>query len=222
MNHKPTHYLLWILGAAILGFGVAVVFGGILRLPRSVFLLPYAVLTGAYIYAYTVWAGVDVRREPRRLWLWGLIGGVLIGAFVVNNVLSQPASPHSRGARLVFDLLWLGFVYGALDAMLLSVLPVHAVWRAFSTSRLSKRWWGRVAVGIVAVVASLFVTTTYHIGYPELRNSSVVFPIIGNGSMTVAYLATSNPLTPGLSHVAMHVTAVLHGPDTTSQLPPHN
>jgi hypothetical protein len=150
------------------------------------------------------------------------VGAVLIGAFVVNNVLSQPSSPRSSGLRLAFDLIWLGAVYGALDAMLLSVLPVHAVWRAFSTFAWFRRWWARVAIGVVAVVASLVVTTAYHVGYPELRNSSVIYPIIGNGSMTVAYLATSNPLTPGLSHVAMHVTAVLHGPETTSQLPPHN
>jgi hypothetical protein len=39
--------------------------------------------------------------------------------------------------------------------------------------------------------------------------------------MSVAYTATQNPLAAAVSHVAMHVVAVLHGIDSTVQLPPH-
>jgi hypothetical protein len=41
------------------------------------------------------------------------------------------------------------------------------------------------------------------------------------GVMSIAYIASRNPLAAVLSHVAMHVAAVLHGIDSTVQLPPH-
>ena len=49
----------------------------------------------------------------------------------------------------------------------------------------------------------------------------VVQPLIGNAMITVGYLLTSHPTTPIGVHVAMHIAAVLHGMETTVQLPPH-
>lgn len=46
-------------------------------------------------------------------------------------------------------------------------------------------------------------------------------PILGNAILTAAYLLTRNPLSTTLAHVAMHVASVLHGMETTIQLPPH-
>ena len=70
-------------------------------------------------------------------------------------------------------------------------------------------------------MASLLVTVAYHLGYPEFRGSEVVGPVIGNGVCSLAYLLATNPIAAVLSHIAMHVAAVLHGPETTIQLPPH-
>jgi hypothetical protein len=221
MNRKPEQYLLWVVGAGILGFAVAAVCAGLLRLPRPVYLVVYAGLTSVFLYRYAVWSGFDFRIAVRHHWLLGMLGAALFGTFVVRNVLSQPASPHSVGVALAFDLLWLGVIYGALDALLLSVMPIHAVWRAFSTISQVNTWPARLAVGMVALIASLSVTTLYHVGYPEYRGSAVISPDIGNGTMSVAYLATSNPISSVASHIAMHVAAVLHGPETTAQLPPH-
>jgi hypothetical protein len=39
--------------------------------------------------------------------------------------------------------------------------------------------------------------------------------------MSLAYLLTRNPVAPVLSHMAMHVAAVLFGLYTAVQLPPH-
>ena len=39
--------------------------------------------------------------------------------------------------------------------------------------------------------------------------------------MTLGYLLTNNPLTAILSHIAMHIAGVLHGPASVMQLPPH-
>ena len=60
-----------------------------------------------------------------------------------------------------------------------------------------------------------------HLGYPEYRSAGMMGPVIGNSTMTLGYLLTNNPLAAILSHVAMHVTAVLHGPASVVQLPPH-
>lgn len=79
----------------------------------------------------------------------------------------------------------------------------------------------RLVVGIVAVIASLLVTAAYHWGYPEYSGSKLFAPVVGNGVMSLAYLLTTNPLGAILSHIAMHVSAVLHGINTAVQLPPH-
>jgi hypothetical protein len=59
------------------------------------------------------------------------------------------------------------------------------------------------------------------LGYTEFQGPQVVSPLIGNGVMSLAYLLTMNPLGAVLSHIAMHIAAVLHGISTTIQLPPH-
>jgi len=53
-------------------------------------------------------------------------GAVIVGFLMVRNVLSQPSSPRSRGAQLMFDLIWSGVIYGALDGVFLSVMPLVA------------------------------------------------------------------------------------------------
>ena len=45
--------------------------------------------------------------------------------------------------------------------------------------------------------------------------------MIGVGTMSLAYLVSGNPLAAVLSHMAMHIAAVLQGADSVIQLPPH-
>lgn len=52
MKRRPWHYLLWVVAAGALGFVMAAVFAGLLRLPQALFLVPYAVLSGSYLYGY--------------------------------------------------------------------------------------------------------------------------------------------------------------------------
>jgi hypothetical protein len=47
-------------------------------------------------------------------------------------------------------------------------------------------------------------------------------PLIGNVLITLTYLLTGSPVAPIVSHVMMHVAAVMHGMATTMQLPPHD
>jgi hypothetical protein len=55
----------------------------------------------------------------------------------------------------------------------------------------------------------------------EFRGPGPVAPSPGNALITVGYLLTTNLMTPVIAHMAMHVAAVLHGMETTVQLPPH-
>lgn len=157
----------------------------------------------------------------QRHWAWGVAAAILAGAFLVTNVLSQPASDRSSELSLTLDLLWLGGVYGLVDALLLSVLPILATWQASAALGGTAGWPGRISTGILALLLSLAVTAAYHLGFPEFRGADVAGPIIGNGVSSLAYLVTANPLGAVLSHVAMHVAAVFQGPGTTIQLPPH-
>ncbi len=212
----------WIAAAALLGFLITAVFAGMFRLPRGIFLIVYLALAGPFLYAFTRWSQLSLGELLRHNWIWGLVGAALIGAFLVRNILSQPASPHSQGLPLVFDIAWLGIVYGALDALFLSVLPVLATWQAFSSLGWTQSLGGKVLVGAIALVASLLVTAAYHLGYPEYRvTGGVMGPSIGNGVMSFGYILTNNPIAAVFSHIAMHVAGVLQGPATVMQLPPH-
>jgi hypothetical protein len=74
---------------------------------------------------------------------------------------------------------------------------------------------------VIALAASLLVTTAYHWGFAEFRGPAIVQPLMGDALITLGYLLTANPVTPVAAHVA-HIAAVLHGPETTVQLPPHH
>ena len=215
-------HLLWVLAAAVLGFAVAAIFAGLLHLPRSLYLVVYVVFVSAFLYGYIRWSEINVKGLFRYHWLWGIIAAAVVSPLIVIfGVLPQPASSAPQGLELVFDLLWLGVVYGTVDALLLSVLPVLAIWQAFSTLGWTKSWYGKLLVGIAALVASMLVTAAYHLGYPEYRGPSLAGPVFGNIAFTLAYLLTMNPIGAIIRHIAMHMAAVLHGISTTVQLPPH-
>jgi hypothetical protein len=213
---------VWILAAALLGFAITAIFGGLIRLPRNIFLVVYLALAVPFLYAFARWSNINFSETIQHNWVWGLVGAVVIGAFTVRNILSQPASAHSQGLSLVIDIAWLGIVYGALDALLLSVLPVLATWQAFSATGLTHTLPGKILVGVIALAASLLVTIAYHYGYPEFRGAGgVMGPSIGNGVMSIGYILTNNPIAAVFSHIAMHIAGVVQGPATVMQLPPH-
>jgi hypothetical protein len=215
-------FLLWLPATALLGFAIAEIFAGLLHLPRSIFLIPYVAFVSLALYAFLRWSGLSLAELLRHNWVWGVAGAAIVGAFLVRNILAQPASARAAGLPLAFDLLWSGVVYGMMDALLLSVLPVLATWGAFSALGWTAHWPGKMAAGAIAIVASLLITACYHLGFPEYRVQGGIFgPTIGNGVMTLGYLLTNNPIAAILSHIAMHIAGVLHGPASVMQLPPH-
>lgn len=213
--------IAWVIAASLLGFAISALFSGWLKLSRRIFLIPYVVLTSVFLYSFVLWSEIDIGTLFAENWIAGVFAGLVVGLFLVRNVRSQPASRPSAGGELVLDLAWLGLVYGLIDALFLNVMPVLAVGVAFAEIGWSASIPGRIAIGVLALAASLLVTLTYHLGYPEFRNRKVGLVLIGNALITLAYLLSTNPLGALISHTMMHLAAVIQGPETTIQLPPH-
>lgn len=214
----------WLAAAAGLGFALPAVFSGLLGLERDLYLLAYLPTAGAFCAAYLAGAAPAAWVDHRSRWTPTLIAGIGAGALLVLSVLRQPAGGRAGGVELVLDLAWSGVAYGVVDALLLTVLPVAAVFGALKSRAEASRSTSRAAapvVGAVALAASLGVTAAYHLGYEEFRGAMLIGPLVGNAVVTVAYLVARNPVAPSLAHVAMHVAAVTHGMETAVQLPPH-
>jgi hypothetical protein len=210
----------WIFGAALLGFTSSALLGSMLGLPRDVFVGIHAAIVAGFSVVFLRIERIDLQVQLRRRWRGGLIVGGLVGALLARTVLLQPASSRPAGVELAWALLWDGGLYGIADAVLLSVVPVLAVYGSRPDGELrnpAARWrWG-----LAALLASLFIAAAYHLGFTEFRGSALAGPLIGNAIVTLSYLASGSPVAPMLSHFVMHAAAVLHGMATTAQLPPH-
>lgn len=214
-------HLGWIAGAALLAYAISSVFSGVLQLSRGRFLVPYFVLVTLFLEAYRRWTRTSIAADLQRRAVAGLAAGAAVAAFTVWSVLRQPSSPRPAPTPLVLNLTFLGFGYGVLDAFLLSILPVAAAWRALTGLGLTQTAAGRALSGALAVLASVVVTAAWHLGFAEFHGARLLGPLVGCGLMSIAYVAAKNPLAAIVPHVAMHVAAVLHGLESTVQLPPH-
>jgi len=179
MNTVWYLHLLWVVGAALLGLAVAGIFSGWLRLPRNIYLVIYIGATFLFAFAFFQWSGISVIDLLLRNWQFGLLGAIILSFISIRHVLSQPASSRSQGLRLVFEILWSGFLYRFADALLLTVLPVLATWQAFTLLNWPATWPGTIAVGILAILSSMFVTTAYHLGYTEFRGKQMMTANVG-------------------------------------------
>jgi hypothetical protein len=211
----------WLIGAVLLGFLLSFVFAGMLSVPRPWFVLAHTVTSGLFLAGYAAWAGLGIKRLFLRHPRLGLTAGVIAAAVAVQFVLSGPGSPRPEGMELVWAVLWTGVVYGVVDALLLTVMPIFAVWSIGFEVGWSSSWPGRIATGFLALLASVLVTAAYHVGFPEFQGPQLVQPLIGNTLFSLAYLLTASPMAPILAHVAMHIAAVVHAHGTSIPLPPH-
>ena len=211
----------WVLLAGLLGLFTSAVFSGRMKIPRHRFLVPYIILASIFLLCFFYFDSVNLIDFLLQNWFYGVIAGVIVGVILTRNVMSQPSSTSSSDRNLAVDILWLGIAYGLIDSLLLNVMPVIAVWNGFSQIGLLSTWTWQISAAILGLGASLLVTLLYHLGYTEFRNRKVGFVLIGNTIITLAYLFSTNPLGAILSHIIMHIAAVIRGPETTIQLPPH-
>ena len=221
MTLKPDlkQTLGWSAFAALIGFLVPAVFSSGLRWERPLFLIPYVAIVGAFLFLYFRSTSISLKQLINR-WPYGLIGVAAATFLLMRNIQGQPASAIPEGGQLILSLVWIGLVYGVIDGLLLNVMPVIAV-QGPRFYESTPSWKERLVRGLIALAASVVVTVAYHSGYTEFHGSKMVSVILGNVIITSSYLLTGSPLAPVVTHVIMHVAALLHGMETTLQLPPH-
>lgn len=210
--------LRWFAIAALVGFAVPLTGSSVLGLQHDVYLGIYFVAVLALTWAYTVVTGVDWRAIMIRNWKASVILGVLFGFVLVRNVLSTSATPHPDGAYFWFELVWRGGLYGAIDALLLTVLPCTMVHRALG-GRLPT-WRRRFAYVGASAALIVAITAIYHLGYAQYRQDGLSQPETGNAIISVPMLLTANPIGSVASHSAMHVSAAAHIYEADVRLPP--
>jgi hypothetical protein len=219
---SPWRHFAWLVGGTAGSFLVPFVVADQLGLQRDLY---YAVYAAAVVGLFVTWAH-DTRQPLREMfathWRLAVALGVVfagISAFIATR--AEDGTAHPGGIEFIAALVWRGIVYGAADGLLLSAFPILLVFGALRDSRLRRRTGGIVAVGAVAMLASLAMTAAYHAGYSDFRSDKLRKPMTGDLVWSVPTLATLNPVGAPIAHVGLHVGAVVHDYDTDLFLPPH-
>jgi len=211
--------LTWLMLACLTGFLVPAIFSMGLRWERSLFLVPYVTIITLFLTVY-------FRKQPIPLkkllgpWRAGIIGAAIATLFLMWKVQQYSPSAVPEGVQLVLTIVWVGVIYGAIDGLLLNVLPVLIVYRAWPVEANQSRQM-IIIRGLLALTASIVVTVAYHLGYTEFHGISILWVVVGNSIITSTYLLTGSPLSAVITHIIMHIAAVLHGMETVLMLPPH-
>jgi hypothetical protein len=134
---------------------------------------------------------------------------------------TEDATSRPDGLEFFGALVWRGVLYGLADGLLLSAFPILVVFAAVEGRPRLQTWPGRIGVGVVALLASLAMTATYHLGYSDFRSAKLRKPVAGDVIWSIPTLVTLNPLGAPIAHAGLHTTAVLHSYETKTYLPPH-
>lgn len=216
--NSPRH-LAWIIFAALTGFGASFIFGDLLMLPLDLYYLIYFLIVVTFFRVYIKRTHLNLSEWLWRRAVWGVLLGLILGALLVQNVLSRPATEQLTGAYLAWSIFWRGIVYGLIDGLLLTTFPWIVTWRAFNGEE--KPLIRKIGVGLVGWVFVIVITTAYHAGYADFRSRKLPQANIGNTIIFIPTVVAANPLGSPLAHAIMHVTAVIHSPKTDLFLPPH-
>jgi hypothetical protein len=210
--------LPWFGAAAVVGFAVPFLGASVLELHHDVYLGIYFAAVLALLAAYARSTRLDLRATLTRHWKLGSLLGLVFGIALVGNVLSEDATPRPGGAYFVFELIWRGGIYGAVDAVLLTVLPCLIVYRALG-GRLAT-WRRRIAYFAASLALVINITAVYHLGYSQYRDDGIRAPETGNTIISMPMLLSASPVGSIADHAAMHISAVAHEYETEVRLPP--
>ena len=213
--------LAWFVGGLAFAFLVPFAFADTLDLPRDVF---YGIYVASVLAFFLLWAkatGQALGPMVRRRWMLAVGLGLAAAAILVLVVLQKDSTTRPEGIELLGALLWRGVVYGAADGLLLSAFPILAVFAIFEGTRARQRLTGKIAIGLAALLASMVMTATYHLGYSDFRSAKLRQPVAGDVVWSAPTLLTLNPVGAPIAHAGLHVSAVLHSYETDLFLPPH-
>jgi hypothetical protein len=212
-------FLGWFAGICVLAFLVPFVFSSLLELHHDVYYLVYFVAALGALAAFVQATGVDVVGLFRQNWRLSLVVGAFSTAFVVWNVLGRTDStPHPDGPYFAFEVAWRGALYGVVDALLLTALPVavaYGVMRGRISGLVARAKFAVLAMGMIVTI-----TAVYHLGYEQFREDGVGQPETGNTIISVPAIVSMNPLGSVVAHTSMHVAAAVHAYETDVFLPP--
>lgn len=211
----------WLGGGFILAFLVPFLFTDVLDVNRDVFYGLYALAVVGLFALWSWWTGYDLVAAGRRHWLAAVLLGLAAAAALTAMVLrTEDATPRPDGLELVGAVVWRGILYGVTDGLLLSVFPILVVFAAFAGTRLD-RGASKIAIGAIALAASLAMTAVYHAGYSDFRSDKMAKPLVGDVVWGIPTLVTLNPIGTPIAHAGLHTSAVLHSYETDTFLPPH-
>ncbi len=220
--HGLSVHWAWLAGGFAFAFAVPFVLADTLEINRDLFYGLYALSVAGLFVLWSRSTGYDLVAAAKRRWpaalLLGLGTGGLLAVIVVRT---DDATQRPGGLELAGALAWRGILYGVTDGLLLSVFPILVVFAAFAGTRLDRRFSGKVAVGAVALAASLAMTAAYHAGYSDFRSEKMRKPLVGDAIWSVPTLVTLNPIGSPIAHAGLHMSAVLHSYETDTFLPPH-
>ena len=205
---------------ALAAFLVTWVLTDLLKIRRAAYIPMLLVLALELGAGYCAWSGTSISELLTSGIGWALVAGMIAAAVAIPLVRRLPAHPHATGGRLVGLMLWEGLVYGIAEAVLLSTLPVLAVWQATADLGWTDGGWARIGSGALAIAGSLVVILVHHLGYAEFRTEAGRVGLFGAmtvcGMQAVAFLASGNALAPIVAHIALHGQLLIRG----GELPP--
>jgi hypothetical protein len=213
--------LVWLCAAAAGAFLVPFLFADLLAVSRDAY---YAIYSAGVLVFFDAWArasDVSLRATLARNWKWALLLGCAGAAVLGRIAFTFDGTPRPHGLNFAAAILWRGVVYGAADGLLLGAFPVLAVFAAIPFIRGRAHVWRTLGTGALALLAALAITASYHVGYPDFRSSKVATPMRGTAIWTAPTLLTLNPIGAVISHVGLHVAAVVHAYEGDTFLPPH-
>ena len=163
--------LRWPAVAAAAAFATSAVGTSLLHLSRPLFVAAWTAVVTMTIIAWVMSEGWNPMVQIRRRWVSGLVVGVMAGGALAVALTRSPGSVSSGGARTV---VWLGVVYGAVDAIMLSIVPVLSLYGARPGDDLGHS--SRIRMAGLALVASIIIAAAYDLGFAEFRSAALVKP----------------------------------------------
>jgi hypothetical protein len=222
LGARAGQHLRWLIGGFVFAFLVPFVLADLLELPRDLYYAAYVVGVAAFFGLWVRATGQSFGEMVRRRWVLALVLGLAVaGLFTLIVLRTEDATARPGGIELIGAVLWRGIAYGLADGLLLSAFPILAVFAMFAGTKMRKRMAGTVVVALAALVASLAMTSVYHLGYSDFRSEKVRKPIAGDVVWSVPTLVTLNPIGAPIAHAGLHTSAVLHSYETDTYLPPH-
>lgn len=213
-------HLAWLGAGMVLAFLVPFVLADTLEIQRDVYYGLYALFVAGLFAAWARDTRQSLRTMVSRRWRLMLVLGAVFavaGAFIARG--AEGSGPHPTGLEFAGALFWRGLVYGAADGLLLSAFPILLVFAALA--HLRRRRGGTLMAVAVAMIASLAMTATYHLGYSDFRSEKLRKPVTGDLVWSGPTLATLNPVGAPIAHAGVHISALQHNYETDLFLPPH-